>query len=161
MTKNIEYWVNYLKLSKHPEGGYYRETYRSQYSITPEGYPGERNVSTSIYYLLGQNDFSSFHRLKSDEIWHFYYGDSARIHMIDQEGKYQIRDVGSNPEAGEAFQVLIPSNTWFAAETLGEYSLVGCTVAPGFDFSDFNLSGRDNMLHLFPKYKEIILRFTR
>lgn len=161
MTKDIHYWVNYLKLSQHPEGGFFKETYRSEHVFTPEGYTGERSVSTSIYYMLGQNDFSSFHKLKSDEIWHYYFGDTARLHMIDSEGKYQIRDVGPNPEAGEAFQVLIPANTWFVAETLGEYSLVGCTVAPGFDFTDFNLSGRETMLELFPKHREIILRFTR
>lgn len=162
-----EYWINKLGLEKHPEGGYFKEVYRSEELIPSvslhKRYTGERNHSTSIYFLVTSNEFSAFHKLKSDETWHFYHGASLTIHMIDGNGKYSTVKLGSDPESGEMFQFTILHGTWFAASVKepGSYTLVGCAVAPGFHYEDFELGKRDELLKLFPKLEEVIRRFTR
>lgn len=160
------YWIQHLKLSKHPEGGYFREVYRSGGTIPatalPLQYNGERVFSTSIYFLLEGDDFSAFHRIHSDEIWHFYTGSPLTIHCIDQQGNYYQKKLGENPENNEEFQTLIPSGTWFGAviDKPRSFSLVGCTVAPGFEFNDFELGKRHDLLQRFPDHKKIIERLT-
>ena len=163
---NANYWINKLDLIKHPEGGYYKEIYRSEEVIAKEALPGrysaERNVSTSIYFLLAKAQVSHLHKLQSDEIWHFYYGHSLTIYMIDEKGKYAEQKLGRNLDEGEALQFVIPKSTWFAAEVndKNSFSLIGCTVAPGFDFADFELAKREELIKLFPQHKSIIESLT-
>ena len=111
MIKKAEYWIEKLNLKKHPEGGYFRETYRSDLLIEklalPEGFPGERSISTAIYFLLCNDEFSAFHRIKSDELWHFYCGDSITSHIIALDGIYSQIKFGNNIDNGELFQVIV------------------------------------------------------
>lgn len=161
-----QYWINKLNLQKHPEGGYFCEVYRSEEEIKqeslPSRYSGARNHSTSIYFLLTSDEFSAFHRIKSDETWHFYYGKAVTIHMIDEKGNYSSIRLGSNPESEEVFQFTIPHGTWFAAsvEEPDSYVLVGCTVSPGFHFDDFELGKREELLKLFPQHEKLINEFS-
>ena len=162
--KSAAFWIKHLNLLKHPEGGYFREIYRSDEKhpsgSLPLRYKGERNYSTSIYYLLEGNDYSAFHRLKSDEIWHFYSGTSMLIYIINTKGDLQSLRIGQETEMGDTLQLLLPKNQWFAAEVIDKksYGLVGCTVSPGFDFNDFKLADKDEMIKAFPQYKELISR---
>lgn len=160
--KNKKYWIDQLKLKAHPEGGYFSETYRSKIVAEFEGFEGKRNLSTGIYFLIDQGTFSAFHRIKSDEMWHFYAGDALIIHMIDSDCRYCSQVLGSNIESGESLQFVVPAGVWFASEVNanGEFSLVGCTVAPGFDFADFELA--DNaLIDENPQHRELLLRLMR
>ena len=165
MNRNASYFIQKLDLIKHPEGGYYRESYRSHEIIHKEALPkqfnGNRVFSTAIYFLLESNDFSSFHRIKSDEIWHFYTGSSLTIYEIDSNGLLKITILGNTDNS--YLQHAIPADTWFATEVIDEnsYSLIGCTVAPGFDFDDFELGKRNALLQKFPQHTDSILKFTR
>ncbi|MEM6632980.1 MAG: cupin domain-containing protein [Bacteroidota bacterium] len=160
-------WINSLQLQAHPEGGYYKETYKSAEFIPqgglPARFPGPRSFSTAIYFLLQGADFSAFHRLKADEVWHFYAGTTLRIHQISSEGEYEQKDLGILSGTSVAPQAVVHAGTWFGAEVLDKtsYALVGCTMAPGFDFADFEMPSRAELLGLFPKYQEVILRLTR
>ncbi len=166
MDKTANEWIEQLDLKPHPEGGYYREVYRSSELIPAEALPERFNKShvfgTSIYFLLNGKQISSLHRLKSDEIWHFYSGSSVCISMIFADGTLRQKTLGPHPEEGETFQVVIPRGCWFGAKVTDEkgYALVGCTVAPGFEFDDFELAKRADLLKLFPQHKEIINEFT-
>lgn len=166
MTK-AQKWISNLKLIAHPEGGYFSEVYRSEETISEnclhERYLVSHSVSTSIYFLLKENDFSAFHRIKSDEIWHFYDGLPIQIYLIFPDGNFEIKKLGLNFEQNELPQVVIPKNIWFAARPISEngFSLVGCTVAPGFDFADFELAQRDDLLQKYPQHKSLIMQLTR
>jgi len=161
------YWIDHLGLIRHPEGGWYRETYRACEAIPEAGLParfrGERSISTAILFLLEQDDVSTLHRLKSDEIWHFHDGAPLAVQVLDPAGGHTTLLLGRNPEMGEHLQAAVPAGSWFGAEPAGPggFSLVGCTVAPGFDFSDFELAGRDGLTALFPRHEAIIRRLTR
>ena len=161
-----KYWIKKLSLQKHPEGGYFKEIYRSNESISnyslPDRFDGDRCFATSIYFLLEKNNFSAFHRIKSDEIWHFYQGESITIYTIDNSGNLKNHKLGNNPENEEELQVVIPRNTWFAAilNKQDSFALVGCTVSPGFNFNDFELAKRELLINLFPQHKEIIEKLT-
>ena len=163
---NANYWINKLNLIKHPEGGYYKEIYRSEEVISknalPDRYSSERSVSTAIYFLLDREDVSHFHKIQSDETWHFYEGTSLTIHMIDEAGNYSFQKLGRNFEEGETHQFVIPKCTWFAAEVndKNSFALIGCTVAPGFDFADFELAKREELVKHFRALKKIIERLT-
>lgn len=165
--QTAKYLIEKLGLKKHPEGGYFKEVYRSKEIIPKHGlhkrYSGGRNYSTSIYFLLESDDYSVFHRIKSDETWHFYAGSAVTIHMIDEKGKYETVTIGSNQEKEEVFQFTVPGGVWFAAsvEKADSYALAGCTVAPGFDFDDFELAKREDLTGLFPLLEEVIRMFTR
>jgi uncharacterized protein len=167
MEKNAEYWIKKLDMQKHPEGGYFKEVYRSSDIISngflPERYADSRNASTSIYFLLKGTDLSAFHKLKSDEIWHFYEGSPLTVHVINETGDLAEHRLGDNPENNESFQIIIKAGTYFGAEIVNKdsYSLIGCTVAPGFDFRDFELAKRSNLLFKFPQHKQIIEILTR
>ena len=159
--------VNRLQLKRHPEGGYYRETYRSEGTIShpclPEGFQGQRPFSTAIYYLLHQGDFSAFHRIRSDECWHFYAGGALLIHVIEERGVYRCIRLGAALAAAETFQYVVPARAWFAAIPAPEtsFSLVGCTVAPGFDFGDFEMADRTALLQNYPQHQAVIQQLTR
>jgi predicted cupin superfamily sugar epimerase len=165
--KNAEYWIEKLGLRKHPEGGWFKEIYRSGEFIKkehlPERFTSERHHSTSIYFLITIEEFSAFHRIKSDELWHFYEGSAITIHMIDETGKYSKVTLGKEIEKGEVFQYAIPQGVWFAATVDAEnsFGLVGCTVAPGFHFEDFELGKREELVNMFPENKEVIQKLTR
>lgn len=165
--KDIEEIIQNLELKPHPEGGYFRETYRSEGTIDQKNlgkaYSGFRNQATCIYFLLTSKAFSTFHKIQQDEIWHFYKGSPIELHMISPNGDYSKVRIGNSFNKGELPQFVVPGGHWFAAETLnkGSYSLVGCTVSPGFDFKDFILGDRQKLLSQFPQQREIITRFTR
>jgi len=163
---NVDYWINHLELQPHPEGGYYKELYRSSESISsaalPDRFKGDRSFSTSIYFLLRSEDRSVFHRIKSDELWHFYQGSTLLIYIL-QENELKILKLGSNLEKGESLQVVIPANCWFGShvEQQNSFALCGCTVAPGFDFRDFEMADRRDLLKKYPGLEKEIIRLTR
>jgi uncharacterized protein len=166
-TEDAKYWIDKLRLMPHPEGGYYRQTYRAELVIDraalPAGFLGNRAVSTAIYFLLEGKDFSAFHRLRSDEIWHFYIGEALVVHVISESGEYSGIQLGSDPEAGEVFQAVVNAGCWFASrvEDPQSFALVGCTVAPGFDFEDFELGKREELVRFYPQHRELIEWLTR
>ncbi len=145
-----------LGLRPHPEGGYFTEKYRSDRSVV--GGAGERSAVTSICYLLSGDDFSAFHRLKSDELWHFYEGADIAIECIDLGGRHQRLVIG-----GSARQAAMPPGVWFAAHLVDAkgYALVGCDVAPGFEYKDFEIASRSELLGAFPQHASLINRLTR
>jgi uncharacterized protein len=165
----IEDLVKQLNLEPHPEGGFYKETYRSAefilHSALGNKFSGSRNFSTGIYFLLTGTNFSAFHRIKQDEMWHFYTGQTLLVHVIDPFGHYACHKVGLNLNSGEFPQLVVPAGCWFASEieshSSEDYTLVGCTVAPGFDFEDFELASADELSGLFPEHSSIIRRLTR
>lgn len=152
--------IRTLSLEPHPEGGFYRETYRSADCLADPGerFSGPRSASTGIYYLLQKGDFSAFHRIRSDEMWHFYEGHPLFIHMLDPVSRAAR---GIRLGEGLCYQAVVPAGMWFAAEPEGEYSLVGCTVAPGFDFADFEIGGRSDLMGAFPNCRDLVGRLTR
>lgn len=166
MKKSIDKIINTLDLKPHPEGGYFKETYRSLGEINEdslgENYKGKRNYSTCIYFLLTSNNFSALHRIRQDEIWHFYDGSPIRLHIISKLGIHRDHVIGRDLDKGEVPQFIVPGGCWFAAEVINNntYSLVGCTVSPGFSFKDFELKTRRELVSLFPHNEEIIARLT-
>ena len=142
--------IKNLKLLTHPEGGYYKEMYRAEQKINLDN-GKSRNVSTAIFYLLENEDKSRFHRIASDELWFFHQGNPLEILSI-QNGKLIKTVLGNNFEDGEVLQAVIPAHTWFASRVKNSkgYALVSCTVAPGFDFADFELADRDKLINEFP-----------
>jgi predicted cupin superfamily sugar epimerase len=187
---NARYWIEKLRLEPHPEGGYFRQTYKSELMIAPaparsltrsdrrtgqtkiakgatlewgtQGF-GARAASTAIYFLLEDENFSAFHRLRSDEMWHFYAGSPLVVHVIDQAREYSSILLGSDLEQGEVFQAVVKAGCWFASEVKDQrsWALVGCTVAPGFEFEDFELAKRRELLRIHPQHRELIERLTR
>jgi uncharacterized protein len=160
-----QFWIEHLQLKAHPEGGFYRETYRSQETIGSGGLPGrfrgDRNFSTAIYFMLRSQDRSVFHRIKSDELWHYHAGSSLAIYVL-QARTLSVHKLGPDVHKGESLQVVVPANCWFGArvEQPGSYTLSGCTVAPGFDFQDFELAERKMLKEEFPGFEEIIELLT-
>jgi uncharacterized protein len=167
MLKDAQHWITKLDLTPHPEGGYFRQTYCADLMIAKETLPpnftGPRSASTAIYFLLDGEDFSAFHRIRSDELWHFYAGNSLEIHVIDPAGAYSRLLLGNDPDAGENFQAVAKAGCWFAsrAQNPNSFALVGCTVAPGFDFEDFELAKRSELRRLFPHHESLIEKLTR
>ncbi len=163
----IDSLIEKFGLTLHPEGGYFKEVYRSTGEIDANALPTEfqsaRNYSTSIYFLLTSDTFSAFHKIKQDEIWHFYSGSPLILYMISESGTFTEHIIGHDFSAGQVPQFAVPANHWFAAKTIegGEYSFVGCTVAPGFDFKDFTLPKRKELIEKFPIYKKVISSLTR
>jgi predicted cupin superfamily sugar epimerase len=165
MNKEAEIIIKALKLKKHPEGGYFSETYRSNETLEKdlhERYEGKHSLYTSIYFLLSENDFSAFHILKSDEIWHFYSGTTLDIHIINPDGTLETVSLGKKYESGENFQYLIKAGQYFAAEVQDKasFALVGCTVSPGFEYSDFELCKKQELIEKFSAHKELIERLS-
>jgi len=164
--RTARWWIDRLELKPHPEGGYYKEVYRSatqfQKSDSFASFPAGRDVSTAIFYLLEAGDFSAFHRIKSDEIWHFYAGDTLEIFEFDGSGRLHIHRLGTASD-NDLPMVVIPADHWFAAQPTPEsrYVLAGCTVAPGFDFRDFTMGNKRDLLACFPEYADIIAALTR
>jgi predicted cupin superfamily sugar epimerase len=167
MNTKIQNLVENLQLLPHPEGGFYKEVYRSEKTIAkdalPDNFSGDRSYCTSIYFLLTSENFSAFHRIKQDEIWHFYGGSSLSVHVIDAAGNYTEHKVGMDFSNGEQPQLVVPAGCWFASSVAkpDSYAFVGCTVAPGFDFDDFELADRAELQKEYPQYEAIIHKLTQ
>lgn len=166
--KSGAYYIEKLELTPHVEGGAFREVYRSSGMIKvnalPKDFEGDRNFCTSIYFLLQYGQFSAFHKIASDEMWHFYDGHPLTIYEIDQHTGTLIKhQLGSNLENGETFQCVISAGNWFASrcEVPKGFSLVGCTVSPGFDFQDFILAERESLTQEYPDHAALITSLTR
>jgi len=160
---SVEELVLELALEPHPEGGFYRQTYRSEGSIArPEGFSGPRSFSTAIYFLLPEGRCSMLHRIRSDEVWHFYAGGPLELFEIDERGALVKTALGADLAAGQLPQYVVKAGRWFGASPFpaAGYSLVGCTVAPGFDFSDFELARRAELLARYPHLADLVLRLT-
>jgi predicted cupin superfamily sugar epimerase len=165
LKKDAQYWIHHLGLSPHLEGGYYRETYKSDLTIPrsalPSSYQGDRSASTAIYFLLDGRNFSAFHRIASDEVWHFYAGSSLVVYVIDPDGNYSELHLG--PDEGEEFQAVVKAGCWFASRVKDGvgFALVGCTVAPGFEFADFESATRAQLIGIHPAHQKLIEELTR
>lgn len=164
MHPKSKFYIDKLELRLHPEGGFYKEIYRSGELYYVEDFVDrkKRSASTSIFFLLDGKQVSKFHKLKSDEIWHFYDGTSIKLYLIDSESNLSEIIIGKNLDAGETYQFSIPKNNWFAAELMDKksFALMGCTVAPGFDFEDFELGKRGDLVRLYPEHHDLIMRLT-
>lgn len=153
-------------MKPHPEGGFFRETYRSAGTIPasclPEEFEAPRAWSTAILYLLDSGARSALHRIRQDEGWHFYLGDPLLLVEISPMGVFSQTIMGSDILAGHKQQHIVPAGSWFGARPVlgGAFSFVGCTVAPGFDFADFELADRDALTKQFPHLAESIAAFT-
>lgn len=167
MTGTARTYIEALGLQAHPEGGFFRETYRSDQTMEVAGDGADtvvrRNVCTGIYFLLEQGDFSAFHRIKSDEMWHFYAGQALEVLELTPTGELRCTRLGPDILQGDVPQHVVPADTWFAARVAadGAFALVGCTVAPGFDFADFCLAPGEALLASFPRHSQIIAELTR
>jgi uncharacterized protein len=186
-------WIEHLQLLPHPEGGYFRETYRSvdsiPLSVLPERFGSDRqslyrqapdqqtselrtfesesalpyrSCCTGIYFLLESHQFSALHRIKSDEMWHFYAGSGLTVYQIRPTGQVAKLRLGKDIGGGETFQGVVEAGCWFGAvvEKPDSYALVGCTVAPGFDFHDFEMAEREQLLQTYPQHRQLIERLT-
>jgi len=167
-AKPAAFWIEKYNLSPHPEGGFYAETYRAAESIAKSALParfnGDRSFSTGIYFLLESHNFSAFHRIQADEMWHFYAGEPLEVFVIHQESRaLEVIKLGNDPDQGETFQAVVPAGAWFASRPAkgSGYALVGCTVAPGFDFADFEMADRASLQQEFPEFEQIITELTR
>lgn len=162
---SADFWIKHLQLKKHPEGGYFREVYRSNEVVNVKGLPSRyqsfRSFSTAIYFLIKSNEFSAFHRILSDECWHFYAGCPVRIYLLGPNQTAKELVIGNDPEENQLFQFTIPKGWWFAAQPIhpDSYSLVGCTVSPGFDFEDFELAKKLTLLKRYPNQSKLIEAF--
>lgn len=154
--------LDHFKMTRHPEGGAFVENYRADLEVSAPGFPGSRRASTGIYFLLGRGEISAFHRIRSDEMWHFYLGGPLRIVEIDQAGRLHETLLGRHLEAGQALTRVVRAGHWFASCPAPgtDFSLVGCTVAPGFDFTDFELADRFELARRYPEHAAIIESLT-
>ncbi|MDZ4711932.1 MAG: cupin domain-containing protein [bacterium] len=166
MQNSAQVWIRKMEMKPHPEGGYFKETYRCEESVKKEHLPdrfhGDRIFSTGIFYLLENDQCSKFHKIKSDEMWHFYDGDGMLIYEIDDNGKLTEHKLGLNINEGEIPQLVIKANRWFGGRVAksNAYCLAGCTVSPGFHFEDFELADRGYLISKFPQHKTIIESLT-
>lgn len=162
MNFNAKKIIEKLDLKPHVEGGYHKRTYQS---ATPLKCNNKiRRINTAIYYLLEGNEFSAWHRLKSDEIWHYYCGDDLLVHQINENGVLSSTLLGNMLESLDAQpQCIILANTWFSAELVSPeaFVLIGCTVSPGFDYDDFEMGERNQLINTYPQHKDLIIRLTK
>lgn len=160
-----DYFIKNLDMTPHPEGGFYKEIYASEENITSNDlkvdFEGSRILWTSIYFLLKDGEVSNFHRLKSDEMWYYHSGSPLTIYMISPEGELITEQLGLDIEHGEKPQVLVPKNYIFGSAMNHEgYALVGCMVSPGFEFKDFELFKRNELIAKYPQHQQIIHKLT-
>ena len=162
-----EDYIRALELQPHPEGGHYRRTYASadQLPVGVSGrHAGARPLATAIHFLLRSGEVSHLHRLQSDELWHFHLGDPLRIHMLHPDGRHEVKTLGAALWQGMSLQVAVPHGVWFGAEPVtpatSGFSLISATVAPGFDFADFELADRARLLRQHPDHNALIERLT-
>jgi predicted cupin superfamily sugar epimerase len=162
--------IEHYKMQPHPEGGYFKETFRSKDKIDFIHEP--HSASSDIVYMLSRDDVSCFHRIKSDELWHFFDGLPLTVVILDinEASHYKLIRLGKNFSNGEEFQACVPSGLWFGAfidkkdkenDLETDHSLVGCTVAPGFEFSEFEIADRQHLLEQFPLAYDVIQMLTK
>ena len=162
-----DYWINHLALEIHPEGGAYSRVYTSPLTISktslPANFHDSRPICTHIYYILQQNEFSAFHKIQSDELWHFYDGDTLIIYEINADGSLSQHLLGKDIGAGESPFCVIKAGNWFASKLKegGSFSLAGCTVSPGFNFAEFELAKRNELISKYPRHKDLITGLTK
>lgn len=158
--------VSHFNMSPHPEGGFFTETYRSIVTVArsalPEGYLGERSVSTAILFLLRQGEYSHLHRIRQDEVWHFHMGGPLRLVSLSPKGVEREILLGTDLVHGQQVQAVVQGGSWFGATPAQgvDFALVGCTVAPGFDFADFELGNRQALEQAFPTAQKLIQEFA-
>lgn len=158
--------IETLGLRPHPEGGFFRETWRSNLTTTLQGGPGgpegSRSLGTAIYYLLSGDEVSKLHRLKADEVWHLYSGGPLALHLLDDRRGCRTLQLGDRTSHGPVFQTTVPGGCWFGASlpVADSFALAGCTLAPGYDHADFELGDRTHLLKLFSDHEEMIRRLT-
>jgi uncharacterized protein len=162
MHRDLAALIERLDLRPHPEGGWYRETFRDPRLVRAEGFDAPRSASTAIYFALAAGNFSAFHRIKSDEVWHHYAGDDIEVSVIAADGSLRVLVLGHRA-AHASPQAVVPAGEWFASRVAGEgrWALVGCTVAPGFDFADFELADRATLTAQHPAHAALIAALTR
>ncbi len=166
MSAGVEHWIAALGLSPHPEGGWFRETWRSPEQVPraglPERFDGPRSLGTAIVYLLGEGGHSRFHRLRADEVWHLYDGGPLHLHLLEPGRGARRIVLGRDVARGETLQCVVPHGTWFGAEVPAGagHALAGCTVSPGFEFGDFEMASRAALLAGFPAERALIERLT-
>lgn len=159
-------WIARLQLLPHPEGGWYRETYRAAESVAASALPprfgAPRSHATAIYFLLEAGAVSRLHRIKSDEVWHFYAGDTLVLSAIAPDGRLISHRLGPASDPAALPQAVVPAGAWYGASLMpgGAWALTGGTVAPGFDFADFELAERGALLAAFPQHRALIERLT-
>lgn len=159
--------IQQYNLLPHPEGGWYKQTYKSAEYISaaalPERFGGDRPFSTAIYFLLEKGNYSAFHRIKSDECWHFYRGDPLEIIVLQPNGELGVTTLGNDITKGHLFQYVVPAGCWFASRPApgSQYCFVGCTVAPGFDFADFEMANGEQLVSEFPQHNNLIRELCR
>lgn len=165
--KTAQQIIKRLGLQPHPEeGGYFAETYKCQESIPsdglPERYPSPRPFGTAIFYLLTPDTVSALHRLASDEIFHFYLGDPVTMLQLHPDGSSEVLTLGQDILGGQRIQVVVPGGTWQGSflEEGGEFALLGCTVAPGFEYADYEHGSRQELLDRYPDRRDLIVRLT-
>lgn len=160
-------YIDALRMQPHPEGGFFVETYRSTQlvgvSCADDGVVADKSACTGIYFLLEKGNFSAFHKIKSDEMWHFYAGQALDVLELQDDGELRCTRLGSDLLRGEVHQHVVRANTWFASRVAqdGAFALVGCTVAPGFEFADFCMADRATLLADFPQHRKTIIELTR
>ena len=156
-NERIQALIEQFDLQAHPEGGYYKETYRSIETVD-----GEQSLMTSIFFLLTSENSSNFHRIQSDEHWYFHEGSPLIVHVLGENGHEQ-RLLGLDLSAGQSPYQLVKKQEIFGSEVQveGGYALVSCAVAPGFMFRDFELFSRQSLLEQYPQFHEIIFRLTK
>jgi predicted cupin superfamily sugar epimerase len=167
MPRTAADWITQLQLQQHIEGGWFREIYRSpvilQQAWMPAVLQGDRSMATQIYFLLQQGEFSAFHRIRSDEGWHFYDGDPLIVYEIDTDGILTEHQLGNDCHHGFLPFCMIRKGSWFGSRPApgSRFSLVGCSVSPGFDFHDFELAKAQTLAAQFPQYSELIHSMCR
>lgn len=162
---SADFWIRKLQLEQHPEGGYFRETYRSKSAFRfqdDQPFSGKRAYATSIYYLLKSGERSRLHRIKSDELWFFHAGSPLTVYLFHDIGF--VSSFTLSPEEG-VMQGIVPANTWFGSKLPDDcredaYALSSCVVSPGFDFNDFTFADREALSRKFPQYRELIRKLT-
>jgi predicted cupin superfamily sugar epimerase len=158
---NAAYWIQQLLLSPHPEGGFYKEVFRSQQQVKRVGNDAVLQACTSIYYLLEGEDYSGFHKISSDEIWYFHKGAPLTVHVINAEGEHHALQLSDQP--GGDLSLVVCAGLWFAAEIPGKkgYALVSCAVAPGFEFSEFEMAKKEELIETYPGNEELFEHLCR
>jgi predicted cupin superfamily sugar epimerase len=152
MDDTVKRWIDALDLARHPEGGWFRRVYTAEQRMS-DGNP----VMSAIYYLLEGHDFSALHRIKQDELWHFYAGDPLTLHILHADGTASTAALSSEGP----FQATVKAGDLFGATVEGAYALTGCTVAPGFTYDGFEMPGRSGLMRRYPRYAELIEKLTR
>ncbi|MGT2772037.1 cupin domain-containing protein [Streptococcus marimammalium] len=159
MTKSAQKWVKLLDMEAHPEGGYFCEVERSKDKIQIDG--KERTLFTSIYFLLEKENPSHFHRLTADEIWYYHDGQPLTVHMITPDGDYKTATLGHDIAKGQILQYRVSKGTIFGSTVEEGFSLVSCMVSPGFEYEDFELFSRKELILQYPEHAAIIKQLTK